>query len=185
MRTDKIDIERYWSPNFNPTDQPLEEIVGEIEDVLRESVSNVHQVSDVKVGSFLSSGVDSSYVTSILKPEKTFTIGFSNKNFSEIDSAKSLSDELGIENVNKILDPTECFDKLEEILYMMDEPHSNPSIIPLYFLAELASREVAVVLTGEGADELFGGYDEYEMTKMMKKYKKLPHLIRKPLGNIR
>ncbi|WP_172373036.1 asparagine synthase (glutamine-hydrolyzing) [Sporosarcina jiandibaonis] len=177
----QISTERYWSPNFNPTDQPLEEIVGEIDDVLRESIS-VHQMSDVKVGSFLSSGVDSSYVTTILKPKKTFTVGFSKENFSEIDNAKKLSDELGIENVSKILDPTQCFDQLDEILYMMDEPHSNPSIIPMYFLAELASREVSVVLTGEGADELFGGYDEYDMTKIMKRYKKIPGSVRKSLG---
>ncbi|QUW23313.1 asparagine synthase (glutamine-hydrolyzing) [Sporosarcina sp. Marseille-Q4063] len=177
----QISTERYWSPSFNPTDQPLEEIVGEIDDALRESIS-VHQKGDVKLGAFLSSGVDSSYVTTVLKPEKTFTVGFSKENFSEIDSAKKLSDELGIENVRKILDPTRCFDQLEEILYMMDEPHSNPSIIPMYFLAELASREVSVVLTGEGADELFGGYDEYDMTKMMKNYKKIPVSVRKSFG---
>ncbi|WP_210471220.1 asparagine synthase (glutamine-hydrolyzing) [Sporosarcina sp. 6E9] len=179
----KISTERYWSPNFNPTEQPLKEIVEEIDDVLRESV-RVHQVSDRKVGAFLSSGVDSSYVTTLLQPEKTFTVGFSKKNFSEIDIAKKLSDELGIQNVNKIIDPALCFDQLEEILYMMDEPHSNPSIIPMYFLAELASREVSVVLTGEGADELFGGYDEYNMTKMLKRYKKIPMPVRKSLGSL-
>ena len=177
----QINIERYWSPKFNPTDRPLEEIVEEIDQVVRESI-HAHKISDVKVGSYLSSGVDSSYVTSVLKPEKTFTVGFSKKNFSEIDNAKKLSDELGIENVNRTLDPDLCFDKLEDILYMMDEPHSNPSIVPMYFLAELARRDVAVVLTGEGADELFGGYDEYDTTKFMKKYKKLPVLLRKSLG---
>jgi asparagine synthase (glutamine-hydrolysing) len=178
----QISTERYWSPNFNPTDQPLEEIVGEIDNALRESIS-VHQNSDVKVGAFLSSGVDSSYVTTILRPEKTFTVGFSKANFSEIENAEKLSDELGIENISEIVDPTQCFDQLDEILYMMDEPHSNPSIIPMYFLAELASREVSVVLTGEGADELFGGYDEYDMTKMMKRYKKIPVSVRKSLGH--
>jgi asparagine synthase (glutamine-hydrolysing) len=178
----QISTERYWSPNFNPTDQPLEEIVGEIDNALRESIS-VHQNSNVKVGAFLSSGVDSSYVATILQPEKTFTVGFSKENFSEIENAEKLSDELGIENISKIIDPTQCFDQLDEILYMMDEPHSNPSIIPMYFLAELASREVSVVLTGEGADELFGGYDEYDMTKMMKRYKKIPVSVRKSLGH--
>ena len=75
-----------------------------------------------------------------------------------------------------------CFDKLEEIQYMMDEPHANPSIVPLYFLSELASHDVKVVLSGEGADELFGGYAEYETASILKKYKKIPLLIRKPLG---
>lgn len=179
----QINIQRYWSPKFNPTKQPLEEIVDEIDQVVRESVE-FHRISDVKVGSFLSSGVDSSYVASLLKPNKTFTVGFSDKNFSEIDNAKALSDELGIENVSEILNPDLCFDKLEDIQYMMDEPHSNPSIVPLYFLAELAKRDVTVVLSGEGADELFGGYAEYDTTNTMKKYKKIPKLIRKSLGVI-
>ncbi|WP_019412678.1 asparagine synthase (glutamine-hydrolyzing) [Paenisporosarcina sp. TG20] len=179
----QVNTQRYWSPKFNPTKQPLEEIVQEIDQVVRDSVE-FHRISDVKVGSFLSSGVDSSYVASVLKPNKTFTVGFSDKNFSEIDNAKSLSDELGIENVSEILNPDLCFDKLEDIQYMMDEPHSNPSIVPLYFLAELAKRDVTVVLSGEGADELFGGYAEYDTTNTMKKYKKLPILLRKPLGVI-
>ena len=177
----KMNIDRYWSPKFNPTNQPLEEIVDEIDQVVRNSVE-FHRISDVKVGSFLSSGVDSSYVASVLKPNKTFTVGFSDKNFSEIDNAKALSDELGIQNVNELLDPDLIFEKLEDIQYMMDEPHSNPSVVPLYFLSELARRDVTVVLSGEGADELFGGYAEYDTTNTMKKYKKLPTLIRKPLG---
>jgi len=177
----QINTQRYWAPKFNPTDQPLEEIVEELDQVIRESI-HVHQISDAKVGSFLSSGVDSSYVASVLKPEKTFTVGFGNQSFSEIDNAKKLSNELGIENSNAILDPDLCFDKLEDIQYMMDEPHSDPSIVPLYFLAELASRDVKVIFSGEGADELFGGYDEYDSTALMKKYKKLPLSLRKPLG---
>lgn len=177
----EINIQRYWAPKFNPTDQPLGEVVEEIDQVLRESIQ-VHQNSDVKVGSFLSSGVDSSYIASVLKPEKTFTVGFDNQNFSEIHNAKELSNELGIDHSNAILDPDLCFEKLEEIQYMMDEPHSDPSIVPLYFLAELASRDVKVIFSGEGADELFGGYDEYDSTVLMKKYKKLPLSVRKPLG---
>jgi asparagine synthase (glutamine-hydrolysing) len=177
----QMNIERYWSPKFHPTNQPLEEIVDEIDQVVRDSVE-FHRISDVKIGSFLSSGVDSSYVASVLKPNKTFTVGFSDKNFSEIDNAKALSDELGIENINELLDPDRIFEKLEDIQYMMDEPHSNPSVVPLYFLSELARRDVTVVLSGEGADELFGGYAEYDTTNTMKKYKKLPTLIRKPLG---
>ncbi|WP_088006248.1 asparagine synthase (glutamine-hydrolyzing) [Indiicoccus explosivorum] len=179
----ELDIVRYWTPEFKPEQQPLEEVVEEIDQVVRESI-RAHQISDVKVGSFLSSGVDSSYVASVLQPNKTFTVGFSDRNFSEIDNAKALSDELGIENVSEVLDSDLCFEKLDEIQYMMDEPHSNPSIVPLYFLAELARRDVTVVLSGEGADELFGGYAEYDETPALKKYKKLPSALRKPLGGI-
>ncbi|WP_019413621.1 asparagine synthase (glutamine-hydrolyzing) [Paenisporosarcina sp. TG20] len=176
-----VEIKRYWSPKFEPSNQPLEELVDEIDDVVRDSVV-AHQISDVKLGSFLSSGVDSSYVAALVKPDKTFTVGFSDENFSEIDNAKELSNELGIQNISEILDADTCFSKLPEIQYMMDEPHSNPSIVPLYFLAELASKHVTVVLSGEGADELFGGYDDYKTAPALKKYKKISRLIRKPLG---
>ncbi|AQQ53224.1 asparagine synthase (glutamine-hydrolyzing) [Planococcus lenghuensis] len=178
----ELSIQRYWSPEFQPETQPLEELVEEIDQVVRQSIE-AHRISDVKVGSFLSSGVDSSYVASVLRPNKTFTVGFSDRNFSEIDNAKALSDELGIENVSEVLDSDACFEKLDEIQYMMDEPHSNPSIVPLYFLAGLARKDVTVVLSGEGADELFGGYAEYDTTPALKKYKQLPALFRKPLGS--
>ena len=179
----KVTTTRYWEARFAPEERPLEEIVEEIDTVVRESVK-AHQISDVKVGSFLSSGVDSSYVASVLRPDKTFTVGFSAENFSEIDNAVELSKELNIENVNEVLDPEVCFNKLQEIQYMMDEPHSNPSIVPLYFLAELARKHVTVVLSGEGADELFGGYAEYDETPAMRKYKKIPSVIRKPVAQI-
>ena len=177
----EVIVQRYWSPKFNPADRPLEDIVEEIDSVIKESI-RAHQVNDVKIGSFLSSGVDSSYIVSVLKPHQTFTVGFSNEDFSEIDNAKALSNELGILNSSVVLDPDNCFDKLEDIQYMMDEPHSNPSIVPLYFLAELASRDVKVIYSGEGADELFGGYEWYDSPKIMKRYKKLPSSVRKSLG---
>lgn len=179
----KVTTTRYWEAKFVPEERPLETIVDEIDAVVRESVK-AHQISDVKVGSFLSSGVDSSYVASVLRPDKTFTVGFSAENFSEIDNAAELSKELGIENVNEVLDPNECFDKLSEIQYMMDEPHSNPSIVPLYFLAELARKHVTVVLSGEGADELFGGYADYDETPSMRQYKKVPSFIRGSLAQV-
>ena len=181
----KVELTRYWEPKFNPEERPLDQIVQEIDDTVRESIK-AHEFSDkaVQVGSFLSSGVDSSYVASVLKPDKTFTVGFAAKKFSEVDNAQELSKELGIENVSEVLDPEECFNKIDEIQYMMDEPHSNPSIVPLYFLAELARKHVTVVLSGEGADELFGGYEEYDESPSMSKYKKVPGFIRKPVGKI-
>lgn len=179
----EVTISRYWTPEFNPEERPLDDIVNEIDDVVRESIQ-AHRISDVKVGSFLSSGVDSSYVVSVLKPNKTFTVGFSDENFSEIDSARELSQELGIENVNEVLDPEVCFNSIGTIQYMMDEPHSNPSIVPLYFLAELARKHVTVVLSGEGADELFGGYADYDESPSMRKYKKTPALVRRMIGEM-
>lgn len=176
-----VSIERYWEPEFNVKEKPLEETVEQIDNVIRESI-HAHRISDVKVGSFLSSGVDSSYVASVLKPDKTFTVGFSDKNFSEIDNAKQLSDELNIQNISEVLNSDECFSELEQIQYLMDEPHSNPSIVPLYFLAKLAKKDVTVVLSGEGADELFGGYDDYDIRPNLKKYRKLPAGLRSAIG---
>lgn len=173
----KLTVERYWEADYNPEERPLNKIVDEIDSIVRESV-HTHKIADVKVGAFLSSGVDSSYVVSILRPNKTFTVGFSAENFSEIDNAVELSKELGIENVNRVLDPEECFNDLAKIQYMSDEPHSNPSNVPLYYLARLASEHVTVVLSGEGADELFGGYFLYEDSPNEKKFKNLPSSVK-------
>ena len=111
-------------------------------------------------------------------------LGFSDQNFSEIDNAKALSDELDIQNTHAILDADRCFEQLEHIQYQMDEPHADPSIVPLYFLAELAKKDVTVILSGEGADELFGGYEAYDMTPAMKKYRKLPGFVRTPAARL-
>lgn len=173
----KTTLKRYWSPEFKEKDLKLSHLVEEIDETIQESILS-HRISDVKVGSFLSSGVDSSYVASVLKPDQTFTVGFSDENFSEIDNAKLLSDELDIENKHSILNADRCFEKLETIQYLMDEPHSDPSIVPLYFLAELAKKDVTVILSGEGADELFGGYEAYDLCAGMKKYQKVPRFIR-------
>lgn len=113
-----------------------------------------------------------------MRPNKTFTVGFSAEDFSEIDNAVALSKELGIENVNRVLDPEECFNDLGKIQYMLDEPHSNPSNVPLYYLARLAREHVTVVLSGEGADELFGGYVLYPESPNERKYKNLPSFIK-------
>ena len=179
----EITIQKYWAPDFQPVDRRLDHLVDEIDDTIQESILS-HRISDVKVGSFLSSGVDSSYVASVLKPDKTFTVGFSDQNFSEIDNAKLLSDELEIQNNHAILNADACFAQLENIQYLMDEPHADPSIVPLYFLAELAKKDVTVILSGEGADEMFGGYEAYDMTPLMKKYRKLPGFIRTPAARL-
>ncbi|MFD1030593.1 asparagine synthase (glutamine-hydrolyzing) [Metaplanococcus flavidus] len=177
----EISLERYLDPTFDVNEKPLEETIDQIDEVIQESIL-AHRISDVKVGSFLSSGVDSSYVAAVLKPDKTFTVGFSDKNFSEIDNAKLLSDELDIQNIHEVLDSDECFNELEQIQYLMDEPHSNPSIVPLYFLSKLAKKDVTVVLSGEGADELFGGYEGYDHRPNLKKYRKLPAVLRSAVG---
>ncbi len=190
----ELSFGRYWDEEFEAEDKSFDEYVEIIDDTVNESVK-AHRISDVKVGSFLSGGVDSSYITACLMPDKTFSVGFieGEGKFNETTYAKELSDKLGINNYTKIITPDECFDAFPTIQYHMDEPQSNPSSVPLYFLAQLAREHVTVVLSGEGADELFAGYDWYADTKEVKKFKKIvPGFVRrflatcvKPLPNFK
>ncbi|MDD2434668.1 MAG: asparagine synthase (glutamine-hydrolyzing) [Bacilli bacterium] len=179
----QMKIKKYYEIEFKEQNKPIDKYMEEIEKVVKESVK-YHKVSDVPVGSFLSGGVDSSYITTLLKPNKNFSVGFENKGFSEVNYAKELSDLLKIENVNKIIKADEFFDKLELVQYHSDEPHANLSAVPLYFLSELTKDHVTVVLSGEGADELFGGYTSYSLVKEDKMYRKVPKFIRYSLGKI-
>ncbi len=174
---DTISPKRYWDADFTEVPGDFERYVDEIDRTVHESVE-AHRISDVKVGSFLSGGVDSSYITACLMPDKTFSVGFDFDKFNETDYAKELSDKLGIENYRKMISAKECFDNLSDIQYYMDEPQSNPSCLPLYFLAKLAREHVTVVLSGEGADEIYAGYEWYDEAGLMKKYKRLPKFIR-------
>ena len=172
-----IEPKRYWDADFTEKAGDFDRYVDEIDKAVHESVK-AHRISDVKVGAFLSGGVDSSYITACLMPDKTFSVGFDYHKFNETDYAKELSDKLGIENYRKLITADECFDALSDIQYFMDEPQSNPSSVPLYFLARLAKEHVTVVLSGEGADEIYAGYEWYDEAGLMKKYKKLPRFMR-------
>lgn len=173
----EIKTERYWDADFTEKPGDFDALVDEIDETVNESVK-AHKISDVKVGAFLSGGVDSSYITACLMPDKTFSVGFDYNKFNETDYAKELSDFLGVENYKKLITADECFDAFPEIQYHMDEPQSNPSSVPLWFLAKLAREQVTVVLSGEGADEIYAGYEWYDETPMMQKYKKIPKPIR-------
>lgn len=171
--------ERYWDVNFDEKEGTLEEFSDALDATVHASVA-AHKISDVPVGSFLSGGVDSSYITACLMPDKTFSVGFESEQnkFDETNEAAELSKRLGIRNIRRMISADECFEAFPTIQYHMDEPQSNPSGVPLYFLAELAARDVTVVLSGEGADEIFAGYEWYDETPMMRRYKKLPQFLR-------
>jgi len=178
LKDGKIDIREYWDVNFADADNgSFDECSEKLNDVVNESVA-AHKISDVKVGAFLSGGIDSSYITASMMPDKSFSVGFDYNKYDETNYAKELSDILGIENYRKMLEADECFEAFPDIQYHMDEPQSNPSSVPLYFLAKLAREQVTVVLSGEGADEIFAGYEWYDETPLMRKYKKLPKFIR-------
>ncbi|MBQ5390467.1 MAG: asparagine synthase (glutamine-hydrolyzing), partial [Clostridia bacterium] len=171
--------ERYWDVNFDAKEGTLEEFSDALDETVHASVA-AHKISDVPVGAFLSGGVDSSYITACLMPDKTFSVGFASEQnkFDETNEAAELSKRLGIQNIRRMITADECFEKFPTIQYHMDEPQSNPSSVPLYFLAELASRDVTVVLSGEGADEIFAGYEWYDETPLMRRYKKIPQFLR-------
>lgn len=181
----EIETKPYWNVMFDEKDNSLDHYVDKIKEAMKESV-NYHKISDVKVGSFLSGGIDSSYITALLRPNKTFSVGFHDYEamFNETNIAKGLSDILSIENHKRIITADDCFDNLSTIQYHMDEPQSNPSAVPLYFLAELAREHVTVVLSGEGADEIFAGYSWYQASKNFKRYEKLPFSIRRPISKL-
>lgn len=179
----KMNVSRYWDCKFDPKPQDFETCVNELDDTLQESVK-AHRIADVKVGAFLSGGVDSSYITASLMPDQTFSVGFDYHKFNETNYAKDLSAQLGVENVRKLISADECFDAFSDIQYHMDEPQSNPSSVPLYFLAKMASEHVTVVLSGEGADEIFAGYEWYADTSAMVSFKRLPLGLRHAFANV-
>lgn len=174
-----IKIEEYFKLQFTNTNESFESVVEQISNTMKESVK-YHLISDVEVGSFLSSGVDSSYLVSLAKPDKTYTVGYTNKKYSEIDNAKELCDKLGINNTSSIITKEEYMKAIPDVFYHMDEPTTDACSIAVYFLSKLASRDVKVVLSGEGADEFFGGYNSYDDNI----YTKLPLSIRKFIASI-
>lgn len=174
----KTEIGRYWETDFREDrTKSLDEWVELLDQCINESVA-AHRIADVKVGAFLSGGVDSSYITAAMHPDKTFSVGYDYDKFDETNYAAELSDILGIKNIRRTLTAGECMDALPTIQYHMDEPQSNPSSVPLYFLAKLAAEHVTVVLSGEGSDEIFAGYEWYNETAQMKRYKRIPAPLR-------
>lgn len=178
-----IKIDKYFRLDFKDKEQTFDEAVESISEVMKDSVSR-HLLSDVEVGSFLSSGIDSSYIVSLAKPAKTYTVGYDIDKYDEISYAKDLTEKLGINNTSKVIKMDEYMEELPKIMYYLDEPTSDPAAISLYFVAKLASRDVKVVLSGEGADEFFGGYNYYREEVDMKFYNKIPYFIRHFIGKI-
>ena len=175
----KYKIEPYFKLSFSNTDRKYEDMVEEISNKMKESVK-YHLISDVEVGSFLSSGIDSSYLVSLAKPDKTYTVGYENKKYSEIDYAKDLTDKLGVKNISEKISKEEYMKAINDVYYHMDEPTTDACSIAVYFLSKLASKDLKVVLSGEGADEFFGGYNSYDDNI----YMKLPLFIRKIIASI-
>ena len=181
-----VETTRYFEPKFKPkVNLSEEDAVNMIDKVFDNSV-NAHKIADVEVGCFLSSGVDSSYVSTYFADQKTFTVGFDfGEKYNEISWAESLSKLIGVEHHTHLITSEEFWDAVPTVQYYMDQPLADPSCVALYFVSRLASHYVKVVLSGEGADELFGGYTCYNDPRVFRIYQKIvPHFLRKALRAI-
>lgn len=179
-----FETERYWQPEFKPDHtRTYEQTVEAIDAVIKDSVK-YHNVADVEVGSFLSSGIDSSYLAATLaqvNPDiKTFTVGFSEYvgERDEISWADELAKRIGIYNAHKHINEQEYWECLPRVQWHMDEPLADPSAIALYFVDQLAATEVKAVLSGEGADEFFSGYRIYQVPLSNERISFVPRPIR-------
>ena len=181
----KMKTARYWSPEFNAEeDKSLDYWVDAIEKTFDDSIE-AHKIADVEVGSFLSSGVDSSYVACSADVDKTFTVGFDNgSKYNEISYAKELSEMIPVKNYSKTITPEEFWGNFGKIQYHMDEPLADPAAVALYFVCNTASQYLKVVMSGEGADEIFGGYNIYKEPLAVPAYDRIPFPIRRAIGKI-
>lgn len=191
----ELSIQQYYTVRFDIDEsKTLEEWAKLIDERITDSVER-HRISDVEVGCFLSSGVDSSIVAKKVSerfekingkelPVKTFSIGYDHTDLSELEDARIFAQAVGLPNTAIVMNDEMFFSHNDRIQYYMDEPLPNPSEIPLFFLTQKAAESVKVVLSGEGADELFGGYPLYLAEAQMMKYERLPEFLRKTLGFI-
>lgn len=188
-RNGNTEIYQYYKFNYDHIDQnqTVDKDAEKIKGIVDESVK-AHMVADVEVGSFLSSGVDSSFVlneAAKLKPVQSFSLGFNNSKYSELDWSSRFAKEIGQKNTRITMDGNDYFDILPTIMYYMDEPLSNPSAMQLYYLSKETSKHVKVALSGEGADEFFGGYNTYLEAKPFERYQKVvPHFLRNAMAKV-
>lgn len=184
FQDNKLEISKYWEPVFEPQEGLKEEEWVEIIDQATKDSVDHHMISDVEVASLLSSGVDSSYLVARYSGTKTFTVGFENDGYAEIDYAKRLAKKLNLENYSKTITPEEYWKVLPKVQYYMDEPLADASCVALYFVDQEAAKQVKVVLSGEGADEFFGGYTIYHEPFSLKPFKKIPKPIKSVMKGI-
>lgn len=170
---------RWVQPAFLPGEAPVSP--AEIEEVLRGSAA-AHKVADVEVAGFLSGGVDSAYLTALARPARTYTISYAEPKYDESFPARALARSLGVRNRVRRISPGEFWDAVPAVQYHMDEPLADAAAVALYFLNREAAKDVKVVLSGEGADELFGGYPLYRQAVWAERWQKMPRAVRRALA---
>lgn len=181
-----LEISRYFDPSLEPEQGKSEgEWAEKVENVLGDSV-RAHMIADVEVGTFLSGGVDSSLIASEFQGQRAYTVGFGREGgrYSEIHFARQTAERCGLDHKSREILEEEFWDAVPEVLYYMDEPLGDASAVALYFLSTEASKDVKVVLSGEGSDELFGGYRIYCEPESLRRYQRLPLGLRRVLAAI-
>jgi asparagine synthase (glutamine-hydrolysing) len=179
-----LDVYRYWRADLRPASAPSGATPGAILDVMRDSVA-VHLRSDAPLGAFLSGGIDSAAICALAAGHRpdllTFTVGFEREGYSEIDRARETAAAIGVKSVPYVISQEEFFRYLPRIIWHLDDPMVDMSAVPLWFLAREASKKVKVVLSGEGSDELFGGYFIYYQPGVVRAGEHLPGWSKLPL----
>ena len=183
----RVDVFRYWRPELRPARSPSSSSPDKILGALRDSVA-AHLRSDVPVGAFLSGGVDSATLCALAAESVpdllTFTVGFDREGYSEIDDAMATATALGVKSIPYLIGPEEFLACLPRIIWQLDDPMADAAAIPLWFAAREARKHVKVVLSGEGADELFGGYGVYHQPGVVRAGKALPGWGRSTIGRV-
>ncbi|MGH3821304.1 MAG: asparagine synthase (glutamine-hydrolyzing) [Pseudonocardiaceae bacterium] len=188
---DKLITERYFHPHFRPrqirSETDVEVLHDEIAAAMRDSVAK-HMRADVTVGAFLSGGIDSTAIAALAREHNpdliTFTTGFEREGYSEVDVAAESAAAIGVRHIVRTVSATELADALPLIVWYLDDPVADPALVPLWFIARQAREHVKVVLSGEGADELFGGYTIYREPLSLAAFEKVPGGLRRVLGRI-
>ncbi|AWB84378.1 asparagine synthase (glutamine-hydrolyzing) [Corynebacterium liangguodongii] len=187
---EEVSPRRYFRPSFSTT--PVrggseQELYKAIAGALEDSVEK-HMRADVTVGSFLSGGIDSTAIATLAKRHNpnllTFTTGFEREGYSEVDVAAESAEAIGVEHIVKIVSPEEFAGAIPEIMWYLDDPVADPALVPLYFVAQEARKHVKVVLSGEGADELFGGYTIYKEPLSLAPFEKIPAPLNRGLNRL-
>jgi asparagine synthase (glutamine-hydrolysing) len=186
VREGRLTTRRYFRPTFpiEPVRNPTA-LYGEIRAALEDSV-RMHMRADVTVGAFLSGGIDSTAIAALAKQHNpkllTFTVGFERQGYSEIDVAAESAAAIGVEHITKVVTPAEFAEAVPLIVWYLDDPVADPALVPLWFIAREARKHVKVVLSGEGSDELFGGYAIYREPLSLRAFGPLPGPLKKALG---
>ena len=188
LKTNKASTKKYWDiPNYSEN-KSQSCLLKELKNLLDDSV-NIRLMSDVPFGAYLSGGIDSGTVVSLMSkhhpnPIKTFSVGFEEEEHSEVEEARFLAEKLNTDH-HELLIKENSVKKLPDIIYQLDEPMSDPTSIPIYFLSQYAKKYCTVILTGEGADEIFAGYPQYKFMKIHNNFLKLfPSQLKKTMPKI-